>query len=84
MNLCNYIKVKRRDLERALKNLGFSDTGKGSKHAKWSNGKFSISVPRHNELKEGTCRGIIKEAENYKALKEKEAKDEKEKKGEQK
>jgi len=45
--------------------MGFWDTGKGSKHEKWTNGVYAIAVPRHKEIPEGTARAILKEAKLY-------------------
>jgi predicted RNA binding protein YcfA (HicA-like mRNA interferase family) len=57
--------VKARELKRHLKELGWWDTGKGSRHEKWTNGVHSIAVPRHKEIPEGTARAILKEAKEY-------------------
>ena len=57
--------MKSRDLKKRLKELGWWDTGKGSKHEKWTNGTHSIALPRHKEIPEGTARAILKEAEEY-------------------
>jgi hypothetical protein len=56
--------MKRRDLEKKLKQLGWWKIA-GSKHDKWTNGQDAVAVPRHNEINEYTSRGIVKEAENY-------------------
>jgi mRNA interferase HicA len=54
--------VKHRDLIRILKDLGFYLERQGGEHEIWSNGKISVSVPRHKEVKEFTAKRIIKEA----------------------
>lgn len=54
--------MKKRDLEKILKNLGFWLV-QGSKHDKWTDGIDSIAVPRHQEINEFTAKGIIKQAE---------------------
>jgi mRNA interferase HicA len=61
-------RVKRRDLEKKLKQLGWWKID-GSKHDKWTNGRDCIAVPRHSEINEFTARGIIREAENYNEVK---------------
>ncbi len=57
--------MKAKDLKRRLKALGWWDTGRGSKHEKWTNGVHTIAVPRHKEIPEGTARAILKEADEY-------------------
>lgn len=54
--------MKVKDLKLKLRLTGFWDTGLGSKHEKWTNGSYSIAVPRHKEIPEGTARAILKEA----------------------
>lgn len=53
------IKVKRRDLESKLKELGWWEVG-GTKHGKWTNGTQITMVPRHKEINEWTAKGILK------------------------
>ncbi len=57
--------MKAKELKARLKALGWWDTGRGSKHEKWSNGVHTIAVPRHKEIAEGTARSILKEASEY-------------------
>lgn len=57
--------MKARELKRRLAAMGWRDTGKGSKHEKWTNGIHSVAVPRHREIAEGTARAILKEAQEY-------------------
>lgn len=57
--------MKARDLKSRLSRLGYRDTGRGTKHEKWSNGIYTVSVPRHKEIAEGTARSILKEAVEY-------------------
>jgi len=57
--------MKKRDLEKRLKKLGFWLDG-GGKHDKWTDGTHSIAVPRHREINKFTAEGIIEEAERYK------------------
>ncbi|HLG20533.1 MAG TPA: type II toxin-antitoxin system HicA family toxin [Bdellovibrionota bacterium] len=57
--------MKARDLKRLLRLRGWWDTGRGSKHEKWTNGIHTIAVPRHKGVAEGTARAILKEADEY-------------------
>jgi hypothetical protein len=57
--------MKARELKRLLRARGWWDTGKGSKHEKWTDGTHSIALPRHKEIAEGTAHAILKEAETY-------------------
>ncbi len=50
------------DLEGKLKDFGFWLDG-GGKHDKWTDGVYSIPVPRHTEINEFTAKGIIRQAE---------------------
>jgi len=45
--------MKRRRLERILKKLGWRLHRNGSRHDIWTNGKWKVQVPRHNEISEG-------------------------------
>jgi mRNA interferase HicA len=56
--------MKKKDLEKELRNLGFWQT-EGGKHDKWTNGVEAIPVPRHKEINEFTAKGIIKSAKKY-------------------
>jgi predicted RNA binding protein YcfA (HicA-like mRNA interferase family) len=57
--------MKARELKRRLAAMGWRDTGKGSRHEKWTNNIHCIAIPRHREIAEGTARAILKEAEEY-------------------
>lgn len=57
--------MKARELKRRLAAMGWRDTGKGSRHEKWTHGTHSIAIPRHREIAEGTARAILKEAAEY-------------------
>jgi len=57
--------MKARELKRRLAAMGWRDTGKGSRHEKWTNGTHSIAIPRHREIAEGTARAILREAAEY-------------------
>ncbi|MXZ10371.1 MAG: type II toxin-antitoxin system HicA family toxin [Gemmatimonadetes bacterium] len=54
--------MKKRDLIRELKNMGCVFVRHGSKHDWYKNPETNkgCPVPRHNEIKEGTARHIIK------------------------
>lgn len=54
--------MKHKDLVRMLKDLGFSLNRQGGEHEIWSNGKISVSEPRHKEIKEPTVKSILKKA----------------------
>lgn len=56
--------MKKRQLEKELKQLGWWQIH-GTKHDKWTNGTFSVAVPRLAEINEYTARGIIKEVIEY-------------------
>ncbi|MBI5814638.1 MAG: type II toxin-antitoxin system HicA family toxin [Nitrospinae bacterium] len=58
--------MKRRDLERALKAMGYTHIG-GSKHERWVNksGSYTAAVPRHKEIEEGLAKGILKQAAHF-------------------
>lgn len=55
--------VKKKDLERALRNFGWSLQREGSDHEIWWNGEVMISVPRHREINELTAKSILRKAE---------------------
>lgn len=55
--------MKRRDLEKELRKLGFVFLDNGGNHDLFMNEEgVKISVPRHREIDEFTAKGIIKEA----------------------
>jgi predicted RNA binding protein YcfA (HicA-like mRNA interferase family) len=54
--------VKRRDLEKHLRENGCSFIGEGSRHAKWRGPEgHAATVPRHREIRAGTARAICKQ-----------------------
>jgi predicted RNA binding protein YcfA (HicA-like mRNA interferase family) len=59
---CNSSLVKRRDLERELRDLGWSLVRNGSRHDIWGKGEGEFAVPRHNEINEYTAKAILREA----------------------
>lgn len=54
--------MKVRDLKAALKALGWYPHRDTGKHEIWSNGKKTISIPRHTNINEFTAQAIIAEA----------------------
>lgn len=58
--------MKRKELQKKLKKLGYCLLRNGGNHDVWSNGKRKIWVPRHNEISEGTANSILKDAERNK------------------
>lgn len=56
--------MKRRELEKRLRALGWSLVRHGGKHDAWSNadGTKSEYVPRHNEVNELVAKAILKSA----------------------
>jgi len=54
--------MKRRDLEKKLKAMGWQFLRHGGRHDVWTNGEREIPIPRHVEINEYTAQGIIKQA----------------------
>jgi mRNA interferase HicA len=56
--------MKRRDLERRLRKMGWKFQRHGGKHDVWSNaaGTFTEYLPRHTEIAERLARAILKRA----------------------
>jgi mRNA interferase HicA len=57
--------VKKRDLEKQLRKLGWYFSKHGGEHDHWTNGKEFESVPRHSEINENLARKILRTAKNY-------------------
>jgi len=55
--------MKKKDLDKKLSAMGFTCIG-GSKHEKWSNGRWVVMVPRHKEIGEMLARKILRDASN--------------------
>ncbi|MBM4356302.1 MAG: addiction module toxin, HicA family, partial [Deltaproteobacteria bacterium] len=55
--------MKRRELERRLRKLGWQLLRHGSRHDLWGKGEREVVVPRHSEINEHTARSILAEAE---------------------
>jgi mRNA interferase HicA len=54
--------MKRRDLERRLRDLGWQLGRHGRKHDVWSDGERQEAVPRHTEINEKLAAAIIARA----------------------
>ncbi|MFN2376213.1 MAG: type II toxin-antitoxin system HicA family toxin [Candidatus Binatia bacterium] len=54
--------MKRRDLERLLRDLGWRLVRQGGRHDIWGRGAERLAVPRHTEINERTAKAILKEA----------------------
>lgn len=55
--------MKRRDLERHLRDSGCEQLREGANHAIWANGDRDLRapVPRHREIPAGTIRAICRQ-----------------------
>ena len=54
--------MKRRDVEKVLRNAGWQLVRHGRRHDVWSDGNREIAIPRDNEINEYTAKAIVKEA----------------------
>jgi len=57
--------VKKRDLEKSLKALGWRFLREGGSPEVWTYGKESESIPRHREIPEPLARKILRKAEAF-------------------
>jgi predicted RNA binding protein YcfA (HicA-like mRNA interferase family) len=55
--------MKRRELERRLREYGWQLSRHGKRHDVWTRGEREIVLPRHTEINEYTARAILREAE---------------------
>lgn len=55
--------MKKRELERRLKALGWWLERRGGRHDVWTDGDFQEVVARHNEINERVARKILRTAE---------------------
>jgi hypothetical protein len=55
--------MKRTEMEKKLKSLGWTMVRRGRRHDIWSKGDGEIPVPRHREINEYTGQAIIRSAE---------------------
>jgi len=54
--------MKRRELERQLRSLGWKRVRRGGKHDLWSDGEQQEAVPRHVEINEKLATAILTRA----------------------
>ena len=54
--------MKKRDLEKALRQLGWRFLRHGKKHDVWTDGEREEAVPRHREVNEILARVILRRA----------------------
>ena len=54
--------MRRGDLERQLRDLGWNLALHGARHDIWAKGDRELVVPRHVEINEYTARAILREA----------------------
>jgi mRNA interferase HicA len=55
--------VKKRDLENALRRIGWTFLRHGKNHDIWTDGEREEAIPRHNEINEKLARTILRRAE---------------------
>lgn len=61
--MCTNGDMKRRDLERRLKDAGWSFLRHGGNHDVWSNADGEVeAIPRHSEINENLARAILRRA----------------------
>ena len=58
--------VKYKELTKKLVKLGWRLKKQGKKHEIWSDGEFTIPVPRHKEINENTAKSILNIADKMK------------------
>jgi mRNA interferase HicA len=58
--LCTVKSMKRRDLERALRQLGWYFLRHGGKHDVWTDGKREEAIPRHTEIHDKLAQAILR------------------------
>jgi mRNA interferase HicA len=51
--------MKRKDVEKRLREYGWYFLRRGGKHDVWTNGELETTVPRHREINEMTARAVI-------------------------
>ena len=55
--------MKKRDLENALRRVGWTFLRHGKRHDIWTDGEREEAIPRHNEINEKLARVILRRAE---------------------
>ena len=56
---CTIAFVKRRELEKALKDLGWRLLRHGGNHDVWTDGEKQEAIPRHIEISERLARAVL-------------------------
>lgn len=54
--------MKRRELEKALRELGWRFLRHGGRHDVWTDGEAEEAIPRHNEIHEKLARLVLRRA----------------------
>jgi mRNA interferase HicA len=54
--------MKRKNLEKALRDLGWWFLRHGGKHDVWTDGERMEAIPRHTEINERLANGILQRA----------------------
>jgi mRNA interferase HicA len=54
--------MKKRDLENALRKVGWKFIRHGRRHDIWTDGEREEAIPRHNEINEKLAKSIIRRA----------------------
>lgn len=54
--------MKKRELVKRLRELGFTLRRRGGGHDIWGDGRKSCTVPRHREIKDTLAKSILREA----------------------
>ena len=57
---CTVTPMKRRDLERTLRQLGWHFLRHGGKHDVWTNGTREEAIPHHTEINEKLAQAILR------------------------
>jgi mRNA interferase HicA len=55
--------MKKGELQRRLRDLGWWLERQGGRHEVWTNGEATEAVPRHNEIDEHIARSILRRAQ---------------------
>ena len=61
-HLCTVKFMKRRELERILRQLGWKFLRHGGKHDVWTDEKREEAIPRHTEIHEKLVQAILRRA----------------------
>ncbi len=54
--------MKRRELEQALRKLGWEFLRHGGRHDVWTDGERQEAIPRHSEISERLAKAILRRA----------------------